>query len=49
MMSCRTFATNDMRLQLHPLSYNLGNFLFTQATPELIKDWSLTILKEKLI
>jgi Transposase DDE domain group 1 len=29
--------------------YNLGNFLRTLATPELIKDWSLTSLKEKLI
>ena len=30
-------------------NYNLGNFLRTLATPELIKDWSLTSLKEKLI
>jgi DDE family transposase len=36
-------------LQLHALSYNLGNFLRTLATPEPIKDWSLTSLKEKLI
>jgi hypothetical protein len=28
---------------------NLGNFLRTLATPEPIKDWSLTRLKEKLI
>ena len=31
------------------LAYNLGNFLRTLATPEPIKDWSLTSLKEKLI
>ena len=37
------------RLQLHALAYNLGNFLRTLATPEPIKDWSLTSLKEKLI
>jgi hypothetical protein len=37
-----------VRLQLHALAYNLGNFLRTLATPELIKDWSLTSLKEKL-
>jgi hypothetical protein len=37
------------RLQLHALAYNLGNFLRTLATPEPIKDWSLTTLKEKLI
>jgi hypothetical protein len=31
------------------LPYNLCNFLRTLATPEPIKDWSLTSLKEKLI
>jgi hypothetical protein len=31
------------------LAYNLANFLRTLATPEPIKDWSLTSLKEKLI
>jgi len=31
------------------LAYNLGNILRTLATPEPIKDWSLTTLKEKLI
>ena len=48
-MSCRTFVANAVRLQLHSLAYNLGNFLRTLATPEPIKDWSLTSLKEKLI
>ena len=38
-----------MRLQLHALAYNLGNFLRTLATPEPIKEWSLTSLKDKLI
>jgi Transposase DDE domain group 1 len=46
---CRSFAANPVRLQLHALAYNLGNFLRTLATPEPIKDWSLTTLKEKLI
>jgi len=46
-LSCRTFAANAVRLQLHALAYNLGNFLRTLATPD--KDWSLTSLKEKLI
>jgi hypothetical protein len=40
---------NAVRLQLHALAYNLGNFLCTLATPEPIKDWSLTSLKQKLI
>ena len=46
---CRSFAANAVRLQLHALAYNLGNFLRTLATPEPIEDWSLTSLKEKLI
>jgi hypothetical protein len=48
-LSCRSFAANAVRLQLHALAYNLGNFLRSLATPEPIKDWSLTSLKEKLI
>ena len=44
-----TPAVNAVRLQLHALAYNLGNFLRTLATPEPIRDWSLTSLKEKLI
>ena len=48
-LSCRSFTANAVRLQLHALAYNLGNFLRTVATPEPIKDWSLTSLKEKLI
>jgi hypothetical protein len=48
-LSCRTFAANAVRLQLHALAYNLGNFLRTLATPEPIKDWSLSSLREKLI
>ena len=48
-LSCRSFAANAVRLQLHVLAYNLGNFLRTLVTPEPIKDWSLTSLKEKLI
>src|SRR3984893_14458969 len=48
-LSCRSFAANVVRLQLLALAYNLGNFLRTLATPEPIKDWSLTSLKAKLI
>ena len=32
-LSCRTFAANAVRLQLHALAYNLGNFMRTLATP----------------
>ena len=42
-------AGDAVRLQLHALAHNLGNFLRTLATPEPIKGWSLTSLKETLI
>jgi len=48
-LSCRSFNANAVRLQLHALAYNLGNFLRTLATSEPIQDWSLTSLREKLI
>ena len=48
-LSFRTFVANAVRLQLHALAYNVGNFLRTLAAPEPIKDWSLSSLKEKLI
>ena len=48
-LSCCSFAANAVRLQRHALAYNLGNFLRTLATPEPIKNWTLTSLKEKLI
>ena len=48
-LSCRSFAANAVRLQLHVLAYNLGNFMRTLAMPDPIKDWSMTSLKEKLI
>jgi hypothetical protein len=48
-LSCRSFAANAVRLQLHALAYNLGNFLRTLATPEPIRERSLTALREKLI
>ena len=48
-LSCRSFAANAVRLQLHGPRLQSRNFLRTLATPEPIKDWSLTSLKEKLI
>ena len=47
--ACRTFTANAARLQLHALAYNLGNFLRTLVTPDAIKGWTLTSLREKLI
>src|SRR4051812_34330738 len=48
-LSCRTFAANAVRLQLHALAYNLGNFMRTLAMPKTVERWSLTSLREKLI
>jgi hypothetical protein len=47
-------VVQNVRGQRHAASascarYNLGNFLRMRATPEPIKDWSPTSLKEKLI
>jgi Transposase DDE domain group 1 len=48
-LSCRTFAANAVRLQLHALAYNLGNFMRTLAMPKTAEPWSLTSLREKLV
>ncbi len=48
-LSCRSFAANAVRLQLHALAYNLGNFMRMLAMPRMAEPWSLTSLKEKLI
>ena len=48
-LSCRSFVANAVRLQLHALAYNLGNFMRTLAMPEATEPWSLTSLREKLI
>ena len=48
-LSCRTFAANAVRLQLHALAYNLANFMRALAMPKTAEPWSLTSLREKLI
>ena len=48
-LSCRSFAANAVRLQLHALAYNLGNFMRTLAMPKTAEPWSLTSLREKLV
>jgi hypothetical protein len=37
------------RLQLHALTYNLGNSMRTLAMPKAAEPWSLTSLRQKLI
>jgi len=48
-LSCRKFAHNAVRLQLHALAYNLGNFLRTLALPDAVEHWSMTTLRDRLI
>jgi hypothetical protein len=48
-LSCRTFVANAVRLQLHVLAYNLGNFMRTLAMPKPAEPWSLTSPREKLV
>ena len=48
-LSCRAFAANAVRLHLHVLAHNLGNFMRTLAMPKAAEPWSLTSLREKLI
>src|SRR5262249_45915523 len=44
--SGRTVAATAVRLQLHGLAYNLGNFMRTRAMPKTAQPWSLTSLRE---
>src|SRR6266850_2076582 len=39
-LSCRSFAANAVRLPLHALAYNLGNFMRTLAMPKTAEPWS---------
>ena len=48
-LSCGKFRNNEVRLQLHAMAYNLGNFMRTLALPKEVEHWSLTTLREKLV
>jgi len=48
-LSCKHFISNQARLCLFILAYNLGNFLRRLALPGKIKHWSLRSLLVKLI
>lgn len=47
--SCKQFDSNEVRLALFVLAYNLGNFLRRLALSREIKHWSLRTLLMKLI
>ena len=48
-LSCQHFVSNQVRLALFVLAYNLGNFLRRLVLPRRIKHWSLRTLLAKLI
>ena len=48
-LSCQRFVSNQVRLGLFVLAYNLGNFLRRLVLPRKIKHWSLRGLLVKLI
>ena len=48
-LSCQHFVSNQVRLGLFVLAYNLGNFLRRMVLPRRIKHWSLRTLLAKLI
>jgi Transposase DDE domain group 1 len=48
-LSCSRFSSNQVRLALFVLAYNLGNFLRRFALPGEISRWSLRSVQLKLI
>lgn len=48
-LSCKHFVSNQVRLALFVLAYNLGNFLRRLVLPREIKHWSLRTRLTKLI
>jgi len=48
-LSCKRFVSNQVRLWLFVLAYNLGNFLRRLALPRKIKHWSLRSLLTRFI
>ena len=48
-LSCKRFVSNQVRLLLFVLAYNLRNFLRRLVLPGKIKHWSLRSLLVKLI
>jgi hypothetical protein len=48
-LSCTRFSSNQVRLALFVLAYNLGNFLRRFALPSKVSHWSLRSVQLKLI
>jgi hypothetical protein len=48
-LSCHHFRSNQVRLWLSVIAYNLGNLWRRLALPKRIDNWSLTCLQQRLV
>jgi hypothetical protein len=48
-LSCHRFRSNEVRLWLSLIAYNLGNLWRRLALPKKIENWSLTSLQQRLV
>ena len=48
-LSCHRFRSNEVRLWLSVLAYNLGNLCRRLVLPRKIENWSLTSLQQRLV
>jgi len=48
-LSCHRFRSNEVRLWLSVIAYNLGNLWRRLALPRRIGNWSLTSLQQRLV
>jgi hypothetical protein len=47
-LSCHRFRSNEVRLWLSGIAYNLGN-LWRLGLPQRVKNWSLTSLHQRFV
>ena len=48
-LSCHRFRSNEVRLMLSLIAYNLGNLCRRLVLPRRIEKWSLTSLQRRLV
>jgi hypothetical protein len=48
-LSCHRFRSNEVRLSLSRIAYNLGNLWRRLVLPKKIENWSLTSLQQRLV
>ena len=48
-LSCHSFRSNEIRLALSLIAYNLGNLWRRLVLPAKIANWSLTSLQQRLV